>query len=207
MGDLETLWDRLISLFDVSNKFYSSIEIALPSETLKFDNVDELKSYSQLNGSITNFSLWLSQDDKHIHIRPGSFLNESPEISVRADNEAWCAGAIETTYSFLHSNKIWYNWFVSAPIGWLLLIFANIPNFAGLLLPKEQSIGKWAIIAWLLILVTLAILYFARSKLLPSSILIVTKKENFIRRNAAELSLVVAVTSAILTVVGWFFSK
>ena len=110
-------------------------------------------------------------------------------------------------YSFTQSHRLWYHWFVSAPIGWLFVIFANIPTIALLVLPKGQSLEKPVFAGWLAVTITLGILYFARTKLLPSSVIVVTREEGFVRRNAAELSLLVAIVSAVLTVIGWFFGK
>ena len=207
MGDLELLWGRLLALFDKPEHVHSSIDITLPSESLKFNNIDELREYSALRGRITKFRLWLSQGERNISIRSGSFFGARPEVSVRADSEAWCAGAIETVYSFMQANKLWYSWFVSAPIGWIFFALANLPTIASLLLPKGESLNKPVFAAWLSITITLGILYLVRGKLLPSSVLVVTREDGFIRRYVGELSLLVAIISIILTVVGWFFAK
>jgi len=92
---------------------------------------------------------------------------------------------------------------VLAPIGWILIIFANIPSIAGLLLPKGQSLGNLIYVGWLAVTITLVILYFAKAKLLPSAVLLVKEDESFVRRHAAELSLMIALASAIITATGW----
>ncbi len=48
IGDLELLWGRLLALFDKPEDVYGSIDITLPSESLEFNNIDELKEYSAL---------------------------------------------------------------------------------------------------------------------------------------------------------------
>jgi len=45
-------------------------------------------------------------------------------------------------------------------------------------------------------------LYFAKGTLLPSASIIITQEDSFLRRHIGELSLLVAIASAILTVVG-----
>lgn len=205
VDELGILWTRLIALFDENQTVYSTIKISLPSEELEFDTIEELKQYPQLKGKITKFSLWLSQArTRHISIRSSSFLNSQAEVSASADNEAWCAGAIETTFSFLQAHKLWYHWFVAAPIGWLLLLLANAPTIAGLFLPKGEVIDKFVYAGWLSITLAIAIPYFGKSKLLPASVIRVTDEEGFIRKHGVELSLLIAVLSAVLTVVGWF---
>jgi hypothetical protein len=89
----------------------------------------------------------------------------------------------------------------------MLIVFGNAPTVTSLLLPKGQSLPKPIFMAWLSITITLVILYFSRSKLLPSAILVITREEGFVRRHIGELSLLVAILSVVLTVVGWFFGK
>ena len=207
IGELEVLYRRLIDQFDNPEDVYVIIELTLPSESLEFRSIEELRQYSDLRGRITKFRLWFSQGGRHVSIRSSSLLGSRPEVSASAETEAWCAGAIETVSSFIQSNRLWYHWFVSAPIGWIFFIFANIPTIARLLLSKGQSLEKPVFVGWLAVTITLGILYFARAKLLPSSVIVVTREEDFIRRNAAELSLLVAIVSAVLTVIGWFLGK
>lgn len=207
IGELEVLCKRLTEQFENPDDVYVRIYITLPSESLEFKGVEELKKYPALRGRIMKFRLLFSQGERHVSIRSSSFLGAWPEVSATADTEAWCAGAIETVAAFIQSNKVWYHWFVSAPIGWILFIFANIPNIALLFLPQGQSLDKPVFVGWLVIIISLTTLYFFRGRLLPSSIIVITREDSFVRRNAAELSLLVAIASAVLTIVGWFVGK
>ncbi len=207
VGDLEALWGRLTTLFENPEDTFASLEITLPAEKLEFKSVEELREYSGLQGSVTNFSLWLSQGGRRISIRSSSYFASRSEVSASGESEAWCAGAIETAYTFFMSTKLWYSWFVTAPLGWLLLLCVSAPNIISLLLPKDQAPSKPTFLAWFGITLALALLYFFKGKLLPSSVLVVTQRESFVRRHAAELSLVVAIASLILAVVGLFVTK
>lgn len=207
IGDLELLWGRLLDLFDRPEEVNCTLDITLPSESLEFNSVAELKSYSALQGRVTNFKFWLSQDGRRVSLRSSSFIGSRPIVSASADSEAWCAGAIETVYSLLQANKIWYSWFVSAPIGWIFIVIANIPNIALLVLPKGESFDKAASVAWVTVTIVCGFLYLVRAKLLPSSVLVITHEEGFIRRHIGELSLLMAIISVILTVVGWFLGR
>ena len=207
VGNLEVIWERLAALFEEPKDIYARLEITLPAEKLEFKSVEELREYSELQGRVTKFTLWLGEGGRHISIKSSPFFASRPVVSASGETEAWCAGAIETTYSFLMSNKLWYSWFVVAPLGWVLLLCINVPNIISLLLPKDQRLGKPALLAWLCITLTLAILYFFKGRLLPSAVLVITQKENFARRYSAELSLVVAIASLVLTVIGWFVAK
>lgn len=199
------LLERLIALFDESKEIYTTIKISLPLEVLEFDTIEELKQYPGLKGKITKFSLSLRQmGTESISINSNSLFHSQSEVSARADNEAWCAGAIETTFSFLHAHKLWYHWFVAAPIGWLLMVLCNAPTVASLLLPKGEVIDRFLYAGWLAITLAIAIPYFWKSKYLPASVIRITDEEGFIRKHGIELSLFIAVVSAVLTVIGWF---
>lgn len=206
VGELEALWWRLVALFENPENVYGSIDIALPTEKLEFKDIEELKQYPGLKGKVTNFSLWLSKDGRRVFIRSSSRFNSQAVVRATGETEAWCAGAIETVHSFLQSYKVWYHWFVSAPIGWILILLANIPSIAMLVLPKD-AIGKTVFIGWLATLITLAFLYVFRGKLFPAAALRITDEESFVRRHSAELGLIIALLSAVLTVVGWFLKR
>ncbi len=207
IAELEILLERLASLFDDRDKIYRSIDISLPKEKLDFKNVAELKQYENLKGRITKFRIWLSKDDKLISIRTSGFIYPQAIVSASGDSEAWCAGAIETTYSFLQSYKVWYHWFIYAPIGWFLFVLINIPTTVIAVLPKGTVVDKYVLIGWLATVTSLAFLYFYRERLFPSATLVISEEESFIRRHSAEFGLVIALISAILTVIGWFIGK
>jgi hypothetical protein len=210
VAELEVLWNRLLKLFEDSDsdRYYSRLSVTLPSEELVFDNIEELRQYSELKGKTSNFSLTLSEysSSRRISIRSGYILSSHALVRVSGDNEAWCAGAIEVVLSFLQNHKIWYSWLVSAPLGWYLFLLTWVPNIIFALLPKDIKINKLFVAAWLAITITLAIIYIGRAKLLPSSIIRFSDEESFIKKYGVELSLIIAVISAVLTIIGWFVS-
>lgn len=207
LGELEALWIRLTGLFEKTDKIYSSIELKLPNETLRFDNIHELKQYPYLKGRIREFSLMLSHNDRQVWIRSHRIVNPQAVVTARAETEAWCAGATETAYSFLQSYRVWFHWFVSAPIGWILLSLANAPGLLRLAFPHSFAPNTTFYAAWLVTLLALGILYGFRRKLFPAVTLRITEEESFIRRHSAELSLVVALISAALTALGLYLGK
>lgn len=209
VGELEVLWGRMVALFDDPKKVYGSITITLPSEKLEFDDIEELKKYPNLKGRITKFSFYLSQSQsgRRVSMWSSSLFDSQSTISATGESEAWCAGAIEAVYSFLQSYKVWYRWFVAAPVGWFFIVLGNAPILALLALPKGTKIDNTAFIGWLAILVTLGFLYIFKGKLFPASTLRVTNEESFIRRHSPELSLIIALVSAALTILGWYLGR
>ena len=207
IDDVELLQKRLLELYSGVDTPRCWIELKFKRETLEFANVDELRGYKGLRGRVTDFSLYAFQGDKRVSIRTGGILDPKPYIRATSSSEAWCAGAIETVNSFLLSRRQWYFWFISWPIGLILVFLSNVPFLAKLLLPKTMHIQGIALSSWLLVLLTLAVLYFSKSSLLPTASIIITQEDSFIRRHIGELSLIVAVASAVLTVVGILSGK
>jgi len=48
IGDLESLLGRLLALFDKPDEVYCSIDITLPSESITFNNIQELKGLKNI---------------------------------------------------------------------------------------------------------------------------------------------------------------
>ncbi len=180
---------------------------ALPSETLKFDNFDEMKNYQTLPSTVTNFSLFIMEGGRHISIRTTGIIGTKPQVSVGGETEAWCAGAVETVFVFFVQHKASYSWFIAAPVGWLLVLLIYGVGLALIFFAKDVKVPLPALVGWLSLIVTFTLLYVLRAKLFPVTVLSVRSGDGFFRRHVAELSLLVAVLSALLTVIGWFFVK
>lgn len=209
VSQLGVLVSRLLALFDEQDKVNITIRVVLKNEKLSFDSIDELAAYQGLSGHITDFSVWLSHyiSGHRVLISSGSMFDSRSTVSAEGESEAWCAGAIETVQSFVQTHRLWYHWFVVAPIGWLLFVLGNAPTVAFQFMAKGAVIDKTIVVAWLAIVITLFVLWIGKGQLLPSSVLRVTEDEGFIRRHASELSLLIALASAILTIIGWFVGK
>jgi len=206
LGELEVLWNRVIAVFGTGEPVQASIDISLRSEQLEFNTLDELRNYSELKGRVTKFSLHFFQGRRILNVFSGSLVNPVPSVFAKGETEAWSAGAVETVYSFLQSHRLWYHWFVSWPMVMFIFVLTWVP-LADTLVPASPALPRSVAIAWSSTLMVISVLYLARAILLPSSILRITNEESFFRRHVAELSLVLALLSAVLTVVGWFFGK
>lgn len=199
----------MVGLFD-SSKVYTSLHITLPSEKLEFKNIEDLKKYA-LAGKITKWHIYFAEDSlttdtrNVLTIRSGSLMGSTlSEVHATSHTEAWCAGANEVVYSFLQSHKVWYHWFLAAPLGVILLVLVNTWSVGRILFPKEIVDKASFIIGWLTITGVFAILYFAKGKLLPSATIRITEEQNFIRRNVSELTLIVTIIALVVAVLQFF---
>ena len=126
-AELELLWQQLLKLFDGTKSVYAQLTIELSGEKIEFDDVAELKGYERLPSRLKNFSLWFHQGDSRISIGSSSLLGSRPEVRASGNTEAWCAGAVETVATFVDRHRVWYHWFLIAPIGWLFALLRSYP--------------------------------------------------------------------------------
>jgi hypothetical protein len=207
MAELGLLWERLVALFNDPSRVHGSLTLELPTETLKFANFGELKNHDKLPPTANKFSLLLMEGERHIFIGTSGIVSSKPEVSVGGESEAWCAGAVETAFVFFVQHKASYNWFIAAPIGWLLVLLTYGAGLASSFLAKDVKVPLPAFVGWLSLVVTFTLLYALRAKLFPMTVLSIRNTDGFFRRHVAELTLLVAVVSALLTVIGWFIAK
>lgn len=207
IGELEALWLRLTALFEDPTNIYTSVDIRLPQEQLEFASLEELKQYSTLPPTVTNFYITLSTSGRRVTIRSGMHWGSRAQVSATSGTEAWCAGAIETVYSFVQSHKVWYHWFLSAPVGWVLALIGYAPMVALAVMPKGSKIDTALVIGWVGIFATFLLLYVTKERVLPPGVIRISDRDGVIKKHVAELSLGIAVVSAILTIIGWFVAK
>jgi hypothetical protein len=204
--DLEVLCARILNLFEEQTKVTLSISIRLPSESLSFENLSELKEYQHLPASVSSFTILFLQGEKTVTVRSGRHLAIRPSVTARSDSEAWSAGAVETVYSFLRSHQLWYNWFVSAPLGWIVFLAGNFPMLILAFKPNDKIISTTELLGWFGAFLVLSLLYFGRERLLPSGVIKISNKDSFYKKHNAELTLVIAVIGLILTAIGLFIA-
>jgi len=209
--DLGLLWSRCIALFDAPEEVHASLTVELETETLKFSTFHELEEFSGLPDRVTKLSLWLSRGDRHISIRSPSLIGTLCEVHAGGESEAWCAGAVETVFAFISNHRASYGWFVTAPLGWILVALVYGLPFVLFLAQKfvtaNLQISQASAYAWSALVASITLLYLSRNRLFPLTVLEVRESRGFVRRNVAELGLAVAVVSLVLTVIGWFVSK
>lgn len=206
LTDLGVLLVRLAPLFD-GGKFSPTITISLKNEELKFESFEELSAFTGLPSYITSFRVWIYGGDKTLSLRSSGILGSGASVSASADNEAWCAGAVEVVWQFLQPYRLWYGWFRGWPLNITALIGVNFPTILNLSGVKSvtQSPLFWG--AWLTASVVLAALFLGKTRLLPSAVLQVSPEESSLRKHLPELTLLVAILSLVLTIVGWFVGK
>jgi hypothetical protein len=218
IGELEALWVRLTALFDDPDNIFTSVVIRLPSEELKFKNLEELRQYLGLPSRVTNFYIWLAQKERHIAIRSQRQWGVRARVSATAEAEAWCAGAVETVFSFVQSHKLWYSWFLSTPVFLALILMAIAPTVAlmatgGHLERVHPFLGEHLVvltIGWPAAVYPFVFLWHANERLLPSAVIRISDSDGFLRKRATELqtaSLLITAIATILTFIWWLVPK
>lgn len=205
LGGLEYLLDKLASLFPDA-KCSSSITITLKNQDIQFESVDEIRQTRELPDRVTSFHVWVSHGKQRVsfHPGPGGFAGPAAFIIAEGDNEAWCAGAIETASQYFQQNRAWYSWFRGWPLGVLGLLVAYALPFLMVIGGLSLVLTPKIVISWLVALLVLGALYFGRGFLLPSAMLEIRLTESMIERHASELTLLISVLALLLTIIGWF---
>jgi len=201
LAGLEFLVDKLLSLFP-ERKCRPSITINVRNEEFKFDTLEEIGKTRELPDRVTSFSLWLSEGSKRFSFYPGGFLGSASSITAVADNEAWCAGAIETALQFFRQNRAWYSWFRGWPIGALTLVAFNIPSIMMATGLSSMFVTPKILITWVVSLLVVFALYLGRGRLLPSAVLEIRRTESVIKRHVSELTFLVSLLALLLTIIG-----
>jgi hypothetical protein len=202
-SELELLWERLSELFEAGKPVRSRLHLTLPSEKLHFDGIEELKTYGRVRGRVTQFEIEFSQESRSISVRSAApIFRPTATVRVRADSDVWCAGAINTVQTVVQPNRTWYWWFVNWPFFLTFFILSMLPwvlSWLGVMTFKDAPPRD--ALAWLSVMLLLGFFSFIKDKLLPAASLTFTDEQNFVRRYAAEISLVLGVISTILGIV------
>jgi hypothetical protein len=201
MAELELLWNKVIQLFDAPEQVYVSLSFEMKGEKFDFNNIDELRTYQGLPVTLKRFSLWFSQGGNHISIGTVLTFGDTPEVRASGKTEAWCAGAVETVSTFMSQHRIWYYWFLVAPVGWLLTLVLYSAFPLAILIPKDYKIPIGAVVAWCALIFTLLLLYASRARLLPLCVLELRPEQNFWRKYSTELTIFLAATSAVISLI------
>ena len=207
LADLGALLERLEPLF-AEGRFFSTITVSLKNEELKFDTVAEIAAFKGLPAQVTSFKLWIyGGGNKSLSLRSGGFFGSSAAISACADNEAWCAGAVEVVWQFFQPYRVWYGPLRGWPLNVTALVGVNFPTVLSVFGIKSTSQSPLFLGAWAVASLALGALFIGKNRLLPTAVLQITSEENTLRRYMPELTLLVSVLALVLTIVGWFVEK
>lgn len=207
LAELELLWNKALQLFDDHEQVDVSLTFEMKGEKFDFNSLEELRTYQGLPATLKHFSMRFYQGGNHISIGSLRMFGDKPEVNAYGKTEAWCAGAVETVSAFMSQHRIWYHWFLVAPVGWLLTLVVYSVFPMAILMPKDFKIPIGAVVAWCALTFTLLLLYVSRARLLPVCVLELRQEQNFIRRYATELTIFFAAMTFVTSIIGWFITK
>lgn len=203
------LVDKLIATFPDPKTVHQSIDVNVSEqETLSFKNTSEFQSCAILPESITRFYIYLSQDSQSIILRSSEYGTGS--VHANGESEAWCAGAVEVTLSFLNQHKAWYHIMAAQPSivrALILSIFtisalvAAISLFSALITPiqcLEKPMSVSASVGVIPLSIIFTIILANQNRFLPSARVVVRRKEGFIRRHSTEIMLMASLIGLML---------
>jgi hypothetical protein len=164
---------------------------------LEFANVQELRQYPHLPSRDIRFSDL--RTGRRIVIGSGKLRHFRADVSATAETESWCGGAVEAVFSFVKTNKLWYAWFLSPPVFWMLILILTIAPMLFLIAYDNPPVAtaiipKGVIIGWLAVFIVFSLIFF-NERLLPAAVICISDSEGFVRKYVAELTLAIMAVS------------
>jgi len=209
LADFETLVTRVSKQFEQPDV---SIRVEVGTESLQFESVNEMRSYSDFPTKLTRLHIhvsehWSKSASRSVMVRAaahGSFFSYA-QVDARGDDEGWCAGAVEVVYEVIRNHTRWY----SGIRGWPLTV-----SFWGFIAATWALPAAWpdardpAIqIPWIALLVAVMVLYLLRDRLMPFASLRISEREPWLKRNAAAITIGLAVLALIVNIIGLFLKS
>ena len=130
LRELKELCTRLNREFDDSNEVITKIEMKFNTGKFVFDSVEEIMKCSEIEEVSTNFSVRMFNGNQHFHLDDPKIPVSRIYASASSDSEAWCAGIIEVTQSYLKSKRVWYYWLIRWYVWWPMIMVAYSMIFA-----------------------------------------------------------------------------
>ena len=105
-SELESFISTIQEIF-TKETIKASIDVELKNESLKFNNFTDFINFDHQHDKYLKFSIraydWDSNES--IYISTGTFNHHKSYVRAEANNEAWCAGALETIMCFINRRK------------------------------------------------------------------------------------------------------
>ena len=117
---------------------------------------------------------------------------------------AWCAGALAVCQRHAVDGRVWYRfirpWYFWAAVVLIGFLPTIVRYASGRPIPST-AFGAISLVAVTVLLWTL---YFLFERLFPSVVLVLRRDENWVRRNATELTVALAMLGVLVSLIGLF---
>ena len=206
--ELALLWTRLDPLFAYGEQTSFYVDIEFDEEKLTVESLEELNSAVFPVAKSTDFTLHCHGAGQSLHLYAGPHAGYQPKLIITSDSEVWLAGAKEVVLTVVNQNRVWHHWLRPRLLGGLFLL-GMVVSVIGIayLQARNLEIGRPLVAGIAGTLLALGWLSVARTRLLPMATLRLSAHEAFWRRYFVELTLALALLSALLTAYGIFGPK
>lgn len=206
LAELDTLWTKMLNLFESPDCVYGSIKVVQPLETLTFSKVSEIKQELNVGDRIVNFEIFQSQKDRNVFIRRGILLGDSYYVRAWGDSDSWCAGAVDVISRYAQSKRTWYSWIPKIPLlkcinGCNVLAFILL-----IIIPRNAHNFSILLLLWLSTLTVVILLFIVQAFVFHPAIVVANHQESFIKRHATVLGFLLPLIIAIVGLLRWVFS-
>lgn len=208
LDDIAEFFNEIVANFpenqlthaQVQNKLWFNISMRLGNEELDFNNFDEMKSFKFLNKGLKEFTVSIiGKDDYTFHL---FYKKYSPTTVIATSNShAWCAGTVELCRIFCESHKKWVGYIrglgaqiignMMLYLGWTLLVRYNYASYL-----KQNTVMSAAYAIFFIVC------YFP---IIPRNTINDASHQSWIKKNDAEIKIVLALLGLLATIVKLFF--
>lgn len=204
VGELGVLVSKLVGLFEKPCDCNVQIHIDLSkSERLTFQAIDEIAEYKELTGTVSKFEVKIYQGGRYISISSNSIFKGVGKVTASAEDEPWCAAAVEAVHTFAILHKQWYSPIVTAPIGRIMFLVANVPT-ALLILPSYGYRAlPWISNAMYALAALLLVVFIWGNSIFPAGLLRITEKDTFLKKNHVVITVICVFITAIGALGSW----
>lgn len=207
--NIEELWGVCSSLaeeFDDLDEIRISIEVKLPGGVrLEFESIDEMMEYPSLPDVINEYEISILGNEQYLNIecRP---WNSKVSIVARSEKEGWCAGIIEKTSSTLRKHRVWHYWVPH----WRFWAFISVipPSYIVLksFIFRDMGFSLVELVGAHAVYLLSFLIMFVRERILPTRAIRVKEKDGFIHCHATEITVIVGLITAIISIIGFLKS-
>ena len=205
--ELRAFCSALSQEFDKPDDVSVSVHMKLPGGvSLKFESIEEMVEemagpHSSTPDVINNYTIRIHGGEQYVSIgcRP---WESRATISVSSEKEGWCAGVVEAASSAMRKHQVWHRWIPRWSFWALVCLIPVIYLFWK---------GRWDETVSLFELVGIVAIYlvgyrmiFLEERIFPVGAIRVREKENFIRRNSTEITVVIGLIGAVALIIRLF---
>lgn len=204
IGALERLVSEMAEVFPNAS---GRLEISIDQEGAEFNfsSLQELREHEgEISAAVVPLKVsWFSRDSDRYCLLSDVFGRAA--VTAVSSSDAWCASALAVVEKHTRNNRQWYFWLRAWHVWGLAALLVPAPFVVEHIKGRTISWTSTALlqVAWLLLMV----LFYFFERLFPTHTLRFKLHENWLRRWAPELTVVLTAIGVIIGIATFWYSS